>query len=743
MEPFMNALCRQPHTRRSPGKLRKNMKTPSPWPALAAIAAAVASMSAAQATTLLSVGNNRFVSATAAGTGTLTATAQVASTWEDFDMISNANGTVSFRSRISGNFVSADIGLPSPNTSDLIANRQTAQLWEQFTLVPQPDGNVALRAAANNLYVSADQNIGGTLVANRNSVQGWEEFVLSGTATPPPPPPPTGTPDFGSAVHVFSPSTPNLQSQINAIFNAQAHSEFGTRRDAILLTPGTYNGLSIPVGYYTQVLGLGSGPDQVVINGDVRSSAALDGDNATTTFWRGVENLAVIPTNGIGNNTMQWAVSQAAPLRRVHVRGNLKLNQNNGWSSGGWMSDTLVDGQVNSASQQQWISRNSQWGQWVGSNWNMVFVGVANAPGGNFPTAGQRYTKVAQTPVVREKPYLFLDASGNYAVRVPSLTHNTSGVTWSNGTTTAGATVPLSQFYLAHPGDSADTLNAQLVAGKNLLFTPGIYVLTKTLQVNNPNAIVLGLGLPTLRSDNGQPLIKTADVDGVTLSGLMLEAGTTESGVLVEVGPHGATASHATNPIALHDLFFRIGGAQAGRVGIALSLNANNTIVDHTWLWRADHGTGVGWNNNPSANGLWVNGNDVTIYGLFTEHFQQNQVVWNGNGGRVYFYQSELPYDPPSQSAWNSASGRGYASYKVADGVTSHEAWGLGVYSVFTNGGIFEDHALEVPAAANVRLHDMITVCLGSNGGIVHVVNGIGGQTGCNASNTPTVTSYP
>ena len=720
------------------------MKTSSQaWPALASLAAAAAVTALpSHATTLRSVGNNRFVSATAAGTSTLTATAAVASTWEDFDVIANANGTVSLRSRISGNFVSADIGLAAPNTSDLVANRPAASQWEQFKLVPQADGNVALLASANGRYVSADQNIGGTLVANRSSVQAWEEFVLSDTTAPPPPPPPT-TPDFGSAVHVFTPSTSNLQAQINAIFSAQQSNEFGTRRDAILLAPGTYNGLSIPVGYYTQVLGLGSGPDQVVVNGDVRSSAALGGDNATTTFWRGVENLAVIPSQGIGNNTMQWAVSQAAPMRRVHVRGNLKLNQNNGWSSGGWMSDTLVDGQVNSASQQQWISRNSQWGQWVGSNWNMVFVGVVNAPAGNFPGAGQRYTKVGQTPVVREKPYLFIDAGGNYAVRVPSLGRNTTGLTWANGGTTPGTTVALSRFYLAHPGDSADTLNAQLAAGKNLLFTPGIYVLTKTLQVNNPNAIVLGIGLPTLRSDNGQPLIKTADVDGITLAGLMLEAGTIESGVLVEVGPNGASASHATNPTALHDLFFRIGGAQAGRVGIALSLNANNTIVDHTWLWRADHGTGVSWTANPSANGLWVNGNDVTIYGLFTEHFQQNQVVWNGNGGQVYFYQSELPYDPPSQSAWNSPTGRGYASYKVANGVTSHEAWGLGVYSVFTNGGIFEDRALEVPATANVRLHDMITVCLGSNGGIVHVVNNTGGQTGCNASNTPTVTAFP
>src|ERR1700712_3596617 len=179
------------------------MKTSSPtWPALAAIAIASTAALPSHATTLRSVGNNRFVSAAAAGTGILTATAQVASSWEDFDVISNANGTVSLRSRISGNFVSADMGLAAPNTSDLVANRPTASQWEQFRLVPQPDGNVALLASANNLYVSADQNLGGTLVASRISVQAWEEFVLSDGASPPP----SATPDFGSAVHVFNPS---------------------------------------------------------------------------------------------------------------------------------------------------------------------------------------------------------------------------------------------------------------------------------------------------------------------------------------------------------------------------------------------------------------------------------------------------------------------------------------------------------------------------------------------------------
>ena len=60
------------------------------------------------------------------------------------------------------------------------------------------------------------------------------------------------------------------------------------------------------------------------------------------------------------------------------MRGNLVLHQHHGWASGGWMSDTLVDGNVDSGSQQQWISRDSEWKSWTGSNWNMVFVGVNN-----------------------------------------------------------------------------------------------------------------------------------------------------------------------------------------------------------------------------------------------------------------------------------------------------------------------------------------------------------------------------
>ena len=154
-----------------------------------------------------------------------------------------------------------------------------------------------------------------------------------------------------------------------------------------------------------------------------------------------------------------------------------------------------------------------------------------------------------------------------------------------------------------------------------------------------------------------------------------------------------------------------MGGAAVGRTLVNLEINSNDTIVDHTWIWRADHGSGVGWNLNTSANGLVVNGNDVTIYGLLVEHHQQFQVLWNGNAGRTYFYQSEIPYDPPDQASYSSAPGvNGWASYKVAGTVRTHEAWGLGIYSVFRHPDVVLTRAIETPRNPNVRFHDMITV---------------------------------
>jgi hypothetical protein len=546
-------------------------------------------------------------------------------------------------------------------------------------------------------------------------------------------------PDFGPHVLVFDPSMPAaaMQERINQVYTAQEHNQFGPRRDALLFLPGKYS-LDVPIGYYTQVVGLGASPDAVQITGNVHSDASLPRNNATCSFWRAAEGFSISPTGG----TMQWAVSQAAPFRRMHVRGNIVLHQNGGWASGGWMSDDLIDGNVGSGSQQQWISRNTNWGSWTGSNWNMVFVGVNKPPEGEWPTPP--YTKIATAPVVREKPFLQVDAAGNYSVGVPALRTDSTGISWHSGDT-PGKSIPLDKFYIARPDtDTAAGLNEQLAKGKNLLFTPGIYELDETLRITRADTVVLGLGFATLRANKGVAAITTADVDGVIIAGLLIDAGTENSPVLVEVGPAGSKARHAKNPISLHDVFFRVGGTGAARATVNLRINSNDTIVDHTWIWRADHGAGAGWTTNPSANGLVVNGSDVTVYGLFVEHYQESQVLWNGNGGRVYFYQSEIPYDPPDQASYTSAPGtNGWAAYKVADTVTSHEAWGLGIYSVFRNRGVVLSHAIETPERPNVRFHDIITVRLGNFGEISNVINDTGGPAKDSPRVTPKVTLYP
>ncbi len=237
-----------------------------------------------------------------------------------------------------------------------------------------------------------------------------------------------------------------------------------------------------------------------------------------------------------------------------------------------------------------------------------------------------------------------------------------------------------------------------------------------------------------------------ADVDGVTIAGLIIDAGKVASPTLVEVGPQDSVANHAANPTFLYDLTVRTAGHCKNDIGIVI--NSHNVVGDHLWLWRADHGEGATWKSNPTRNGVVVNGNDVTIYGLFNEHHKEYQTLWTGNGGRLYFYQSEIPYDPPNQRSWMCGTTNGFASYKVADSVTSHEAWGLGIYSYFRDSPTKLENAIEVPESAGVKLHHLTTVWLTGKPGseISHIVNGSGDRVYANSPESAmrqTVKEFP
>ncbi|MFF9858473.1 coagulation factor 5/8 type domain-containing protein [Streptomyces tendae] len=543
--------------------------------------------------------------------------------------------------------------------------------------------------------------------------------------------------DLGPNVIVFDPSTANIQGRLDEIFKQQESAQFGTGRYALLFKPGTYSGLNAQLGFYTSIAGLGLSPDDTTINGDVTVDAGWFDGNATQNFWRSAENLALVPVSG----TNRWAVSQAAPFRRMHVRGGLNLAPDGyGWASGGYIADSRIDGTVGPYSQQQWYTRDSSVGGWLNAVWNMVFSGVEGAPGQSFPEPP--YTTLETTPVSREKPFLYLDGD-EYRVFLPEKRTDARGVSWGNGTP-RGTSLPLSQFYVARPDDSAATLNQALEEGLHLLLTPGIYHLDRTVEVNRAGTVVLGLGYATLIPGNGVTALKVADVDGVRLAGFLVDAGPVNSATLLEVGPEGASADHSANPTTVQDVFVRIGGAGPGRATTSLVVNSRHTIVDHTWVWRADHGDGVGWETNRADYGVVVNGDDVLITGLFVEHFNKYDVQWNGERGRTVFFQNEKAYDAPDQAAIQNGSIRGYAAYKVGDDVTEHEGWGLGSYCYYNvHPSIVQHHGFAAPNRSGVRFHGLLVVSLGGNGQYECVINDTGSPTSGTDTVPSKVVQYP
>ncbi|MGA4957620.1 discoidin domain-containing protein [Streptomyces lavendulocolor] len=545
--------------------------------------------------------------------------------------------------------------------------------------------------------------------------------------------------DLGPNVHVFDPATPGIQAKLDEVFRQQESAQFGSGRHAFLFKPGTYHNLNAQIGFYTQIAGLGLRPGDTTINGDVTVDAGWFNGNATQNFWRGAEGLTLNPVSG----TNRWAVSQAASFRRMHVKGGLNLAPNGyGWASGGYIADSKVDGQVGNYSQQQWYTRDSAIGGWSNSVWNQVFSGVEGAPATGFPEP--RYTTLATTPISREKPFLYLDGN-EYKVFAPAKRTNARGTTWANGTP-QGESIPLSRFYVVKPGTTAATINQALAQGLHLLFTPGVYHVDRTIEVNRANTIVLGLGLATIIPDNGVTAMRVADVDGVRLAGFLIDAGAVNSPTLLEIGPQGAAADHAANPTTVQDVYIRIGGAGPGKATTSMVVNSDDTIIDHTWVWRADHGDGVGWETNRADYGVRVNGDDVLATGLFVEHFNKYDVEWYGERGRTIFYQNEKAYDAPDQAAIQNGTTKGYAAYRVDDSVNTHEAWGLGSYCNYNvDPGIRQDHGFKTPVKPGVKFHSLLVVSLGGMGHYNHVINETGASTvPAGTSTVPsTVVSFP
>ena len=591
---------------------------------------------------------------------------------------------------------------------------------------------------------------------------------------------------FGENVCVFSPgmSQPQIQSDLDAIATQQVPvgSQFDSQRYAISFEPGTYGSAADPlvfqVGYYTQVAGLGSMPQDTVVNGaiDVFNNLCTAGTsvcNADDNFWRSLSNLTLnvdLPSTtpdyappavdafgaGCDNTTDFWAASQAAPMRRVIVNGNVFFQDycaNNNFASGGFIADSQVSGDLEFLGNQQSMVRNSSIG---GANgcpnglWNMVYSGVEGAPAPVFSGLCQQNTVLNASPVTEEEPFLYTDSGGGFRVFVPAVQVNSSGPSWAGGSE-AGTSLPLSSFFIANPSTPVPLINVALALGKNLVLTPGVYNLSQPIVVSRPDTVVLGQGFATLVPQRGNAGLIVVPNRGVKVSGLIVDAGPVNSPVLVSVGTPLPAPGAAADPDLIQDVFFRIGGAETTPTSATVSLldNASSSIIDDIWAWRADHGNAVGWTANTADTGLVVTGNDVTAYGVAVEHYQKTEVVWTGQGGTDVFFQNELPYDPPSQAAWNkSATQLGYPAFTVGNGVRTFQGYGMGSYVVFINttATLHDTEAFEAPAVPGVQFHDVFGIWIAGSAGLDSVINGVGGQvTSASPGNQDPVdvVSYP
>jgi hypothetical protein len=576
--------------------------------------------------------------------------------------------------------------------------------------------------------------------------------------------PPTGG-SLGPNVLMFTPDMPTaiIQSTLDTIAAQQVPNQFGTQRYEILFAPGTYgtaaDPLKITVGYYTSIAGLGQNPKQVVINGTIDAfNQCENGDQTNCTalvnFWRSVSNLTINVgglTGCFAGNDM-WAVSQAAPMRRVNVNGGVTLmdfcDGSPDFASGGFIADSSFSGgTIINGSQQQFIVRNSNVDGWSNGVWNQVFCGDPGAPAQAFgdPAGAGPYTTLDKCPVTEEEPYLYQDSAGRMRVFVPSVQHDSSGPTWENGNT-PGSSLPLSSFYVVKASSTVDEINEALKDGDNLLFTPGVYSVPKTIEVTRPDTKIIGLGFATLVPQHGNVTMNVKDVKGVNLSGLIFDAGAKRSPVLLNIGKPGGNGGRANDPVTVDDVFFRIGGATAGTAGTAFVDNSDFSIMDDIWAWRADHGAGAGtFAGDVADTGVVVNGDNVSALGLFVEHFEKTETIWNGQDGSVLFFQNENPYEVTDQAAWSiSPTQKGFPAFLVNKNVRTFQGFGLGSYSFFNQGvDIHNSMAFEVPQRPGVQLHDLLTVFLNGSGGIDSVVNGTGAAVNSANGGPSDVVSFP
>jgi len=590
---------------------------------------------------------------------------------------------------------------------------------------------------------------------------------------------------FGEHFFVFweDDCTWEIQREVNRVGDAmRTHAnvaQFAQERYAFYFMPGEFDfegtGARLNIGFYMTISGLGRDPRDTQLNFAAGRSgvfapvaltlwnefgnASTQGRNGTHNFWRKAENFQV-------NGMLEWSVSQAAPIRRIYAGGATNFHYMGGWVSGGFAADMRFSGTVSAGSQQQWYTRSSHFGGEAlsGGAWN-IFTNASTgaAHSNNYMTGGINtwltpdMDWLDETPEMawinnptgmeyfREKPFLYFCTEDNrYRVFVPGWRENAIGPSWGGeaGTDTYGAGLGKSidledYFFTAFEGDSAALINCRLRQGKHLLLSPAMFVAEEPLSVVNENTIVLGTGMATVSPgrNNLEGAIMVSDVGGVVVASIVLDAHYT-SKYLIRVGEVGAYRDHSLNPTFVSDVFVRVGGQvhHAIHTEVSVQINSNNVVGDHFWIWRGDHGRGIRWDRNVGTFGLVVLGDDVTMHGLFVEHYQKYQTVWRGERGRIYFYQSETPYEFLFQVYSHGGTVQGWADIKVCNSVNYFFAYCLGLYGVHNQFAMVRLNAVEAPHRPGVMFRDLFTNEIGGAGGggngrTLHVINNTGDCT--------------
>lgn len=516
------------------------------------------------------------------------------------------------------------------------------------------------------------------------------------------------------SVHVMSPSDSQVQETIDDIFREMGvdppgvrgipfKGQFGTNRKALILRRGDYGDVTIPVNFYTSVIGVGGVPDAVKVGAILANDTYPDTEKGgLENFWRSVEGLTTM------HQTVTWAVSQAAPLRRVNITGDLFLSQRDGeqvhYTSGGFMSEVAVGGTLHWGTQQQFFFRNCDFASvdYTGAGRSFVFVGVKGAPTQDAGKTTPYISAVDTVPGVAEKPYL-VEENDVWSILVPSVrTAVAPGTQWEQ--TLLDEMIPMTDVFVAKEGDNESTITIGMQGKRALLLTPAIYYFDKPLFIKDPNFVVLGIGFPTLVTTSGFSAL-VVEAPGVRVAQVLIEAGHEKTRDATAPmfqwnGPDGVAS----------DIFTRVGAfayetdkhqaCLQTHASIHVDVPGDRVIVDNTWFWHADHDDCTPVSASPasdkcySGNGLVVSGDNVTVYGLAVEHTSVDLVDWKGEGGLIFFFQSELPYHDPS------FADQGYCGYKVAYGIQRHTAYGVGIYQVFPTYTLEAD--MRVPATAQL-----------------------------------------